>query len=459
MKVRLVTLVMFVVIATLSAVLIATPATPAAAVRAASGARMPALSASALTTTTFLPLVLNCYPRQGPDPYFSSQYDMSIINADDAWGLCNLHAGGVTIAIIDSGVDLDHPDLQANLLPGYDYVSNDAVPEDGQGHGTNVAGIAAAALNGIRVAGVAPTARILPVRVLNNNGSGSYSGVAAGIIYAADRAQILNLSLGGATNSAAIQDAINYAVNTKGRLVVAAAGNCGDTYFSSNGCSYMNQPLYPAAYSNVMAVASTTASDTRSSFSNVGSYVDIAAPGSNIYNTYYGNGYTSMSGTSQAAPHVAGLAALVWAKNPGYTAAQVWNRMTSTAIDLGTAGVDSSFGAGRIDVKQALGLTVLQTNQPEMNLGQAAAVPAVDQRTAPFAPGRIIVKFKDTVSPTTFARVMAALPHTEVNAVLPAIDVQVLHVPVGAEWMMIDQLRTRPEVEYAEPDYILHWIR
>ena len=459
MKVRLVILVIFLVIASLSAALIATTATPASAVHAAAGARAPLLSTSALTYTTFLPLVLNCYPRQGADPYFSYQYDMSIINADDAWGLCNLYAGGVTIAIIDTGVDLDHPDLQVNLLPGYDYWDYDAVPEDGNGHGTNVAGIAAAALNGIRVAGVAPTAKILPVRVLNNQGSGYLSDVAAGIIYAADRAKVLNLSLGGVSSSQTMVDAINYAANTKGRLVVAAAGNCGDSFYQYNGCSYQHQPVYPASYSNVMAVAATTSSDTRASFSNVNSYVDIAAPGDDIYNTYYGNSYTYESGTSQAAPHVAGLAALVWAKNPGYTAAQVWSRMTSTAIDLGAAGVDTSFGAGRIDVKQTLGLTALQTNLLEMNLAKAEPVPAVDQRTAPFVPGRIIVKFKGTVSAPAFARVMAALPHMEVIAALPAIDAQVLQIPVGAEWKMIDQLRAQPEVDYAEPDYILHLIR
>ncbi len=122
---------------------------------------------------------------------------MAVIHADDAWRTCPAIMGaGVTIAIIDTGVDLDHPDLKANLLTGYDYVDYDATPEDGNGHGTNVAGIAAAALNGIGVSGVAPSAKILPVRVLDDNGSGYTSDVADGIIYAADRAQVMNLSLG-----------------------------------------------------------------------------------------------------------------------------------------------------------------------------------------------------------------------------------------------------------------------
>jgi hypothetical protein len=333
------------------------------------------------------------------------------------------------------------------------------VPEDGNGHGTNVAGIAAAALNGTGVAGVASTAKILPVRVLNDQGSGYLSDVAAGIAYAADRAQVLNLSLGGVNTTQTLQDAINYAVNTKGRLVIAAAGNCGGSNYLANGCQYQNQTVYPASYSNVMAVAATTSSDTRASFSNVGSYVDIAAPGTSIFNTDMGNAYISLSGTSQATPHVAGLAALVWAKNPGYTAYQVWNRITSTAVDLGTAGIDTSFGAGRIDVRQALGLAALQANLLEMNLAEAEPVPVLDQRAAPIAPGRIIVKFKDTVNAASIFGLLAAPPQVEVSKSIPAIEAQVLRVPAGAEWKMIDQLRARPEVEYAEPDYILHLIR
>jgi thermitase len=384
---------------------------------------------------------------------------MSIINADDAWGLCSVDAKQVTIAIVDTGVDLDHPDLKANLLSGYDYVDGDAVPEDGEGHGTNVAGIAAAALNGIRVAGVAPTARLLPVRVLDDNGSGYVSDIASGIVYAADRAQVLNLSLGSASSSQTMLNAINYAANTRGRLVVAAAGNCGDSDYPYNGCSYVNQPLYPAAYSNVMAVAATTASDARASFSNKGAYVDIAAPGSSIYNTTYGNSYAYMSGTSQAAPHVAGLAALVWAENSGYTAAEVWSRITATAVDLGAAGVDASFGAGRIDVRQALGLTALRANVPEVNLAKAAQAPSADQRAAPIAPGRIIVKFKESAGERSASRVLGALSDAAAGQSIPVVDARVLRVPVGAEWQAIDQLRTQPEVEYAEPDYILQLIR
>lgn len=432
-------------------------AAPAATTDAATGLVAPEKSTVAITYTVYLPLLLNCYPRQAADPYY--QYEMSLIHADDAWGPCNLYAGNVTIAIIDTGVDLDHSDLQANLLTGYDFVDSDGVPDDGQGHGTHVAGIAAAALNGTGVAGVAPTAKILPVRVLDNEGSGYYSDIAAGITYAADRAQVLNLSLGGIYDVQAVKDAIDYAVNTRGRLVIAAAGNCGGSNYLANGCQYQNQTFYPAAYANVMAVAATTSVDTRASFSNVGSYVDIAAPGVGIYNAYPNNSYASFSGTSQATPHVAGLAALVWAKHPGYSAAQAWSRLTSTAVDLGQAGVDTTFGAGRIDVKQALNLTSLHANTRGVNLTKAAQVTVVDRHAVAIAPGRIIVKFKDTRNAASAARTLAALPQVEVNKSIPAIEVQVLRVPVGAEWATIDQLRARPEVEYAEPDYVLHVMR
>ncbi len=458
MKVRVLILSLFLVMSSFIAGLLSATATPAPTVRAASGPAAPVKPTGALTYTIRLPVVSNCYPQPVPDPYFRSQYDMSIINADAAWRQCSVDASGVTIAIIDTGVDLEHPDLKANLLPGYDFVDNDTVPEDGNGHGTNVAGIAAAALNGIGVAGVAPTAKILPVRVLDDSGSGYISDIASGIVYAADRAQVLNLSLGGPSGSQTLLNAVNYAANTQGRLVVAAAGNCGDSSHL-NGCSYVNQPMYPAAYSNVMAVAATTSSDERASFSNEGTYVDIAAPGDYIYNTYYGNSYAHQSGTSQAAPHVSGLAALVWAENPDYTAAQVWSRITSTAVDLGAAGVDTSFGAGRIDVAAALGLTALQASLPEAKLAKAAQASIVDQRAAPIAPGRILIKFKPSAGERSASETLSALSDAAVSKSIPAISAVVLRVPVGAEWKVIDQARAQPEVEYAEPDYVMQLIR
>jgi len=362
------------------------------------------------------------------------------------------------VAVIDSGVSLSHPDLIANLISGYDYVDNDAAPEDGNGHGSNVAGIVGAALNGVGVVGVAPGARILPVRVLDNYGSGYTSWVANGITFAADRAQVLNLSLGSVYNSSTMLNAINYAASTKGRLVIAAAGNCGDGYYSYNGCSYMNQPGYPAAYPNAIAVAAVASSDERASFSTQGSYVDIAAPGTYIYNTYKYGGYTSMSGTSQAAPHVAGLAALVWSKNPAYTAAQVRSTIETTSIDLGTSGWDQAFGWGRIDARQALNLTSASSAYPQESEIQPAVSMPQDNREAEVAPGRVLVKFKPTLSAASVNTTLNAFRGVSVADQIPALDVLGLSVPQGQEWSVIDQLRALPEVEYAEPDYVVQLI-
>jgi len=452
MKLRF-AVVLFLVVLSVLALNLTVAAQPSAPSRSAANLSGLLHSSTAVTKSVYLPMLTKCFPLLTTDPSFGSQGDMAVINADDAWRACPANLGaGVTIAIVDTGVDLDHPDLAANLLAGYDFVTYDSVPEDGNGHGTNVAGIAAAALNGIGVSGVAPWAKILPVRVLDDEGSGYTSDVADGVTYSADRAQVINLSLGSVYPNTTLQNAINYAVNTKGRLVVAAAGNCGDGNYMYNGCSSKNQAAYPGAYSNVLAVAATTNADTHASFSTQGSYVDVAAPGYQIYNTFIPNSYDDVSGTSQAAPHVAGLAALVWSKYPSYSAAQVWSRITSTAVDLGTAGTDSYFGAGRIDVKAALGLTLASVNQPAAPLQPIESAAPIDQRAAPIAPGRVIVKFN---SASQASPALQRLSEVAVINTIGGIDAQVLRVPVGQEWSVVDQLRAQPGVVYAEPDYVI----
>jgi uncharacterized repeat protein (TIGR01451 family) len=411
---------------------------------------------------TYLPTVVRNYcaaPAIGEN-VASLQPDMLQIDAYDAWLQCVLGDPSIVVAILDTGIDLDHPDLVANLIPGYDFAQGDSVPDDGHGHGSNVAGITGAALNGVGVVGVAPRTHLLPVKVLGDNGSGTFSAIASGVTYAADRAHILNMSLGGTADAQVLRDAIAYAVNTRGRLVVAAAGNCGDptTYFL-NGCSFVNQPNYPGAYSlsyaNVMAVAAVTSGDTRASFSNVGSYVTIAAPGVNIYNTYKNGGYQSQSGTSQAAPHVAGLAALIWARNPSYTAAQVRSAIETTAIDLGTAGKDTSFGWGRISVLPAVGLSSVESEASAAQELVALPAPA-DRRDAEIVPGRVLIKFKPGVGIAGVEQALGRFAEVSVAGEIASIDVQILNVPAGQEWLLIDQLRVLPDVAYAEPDYIVH---
>jgi thermitase len=278
----------------------------------------------------------------------SKVYAPQRIQAPAAWDYTT-GSQSVIIAIVDTGLTLNHPEFAGRVLPGYDFVNNDADPSDDHGHGTHVAGIAAAGVNnGIGMAGICGGCSVLPVKVLNHENSGSWAGVAAGVIYAADHgARIINLSLGGSGNSATMEQAVQYA-QSKGVLIVAAAGN-GRT----------DRPFYPAAYAGVLAVSATRRDDTRWSLSNYGSYIDVAAPGHSVYSAYHdlGNtygGYTFMSGTSMASPHVAGLAGLLLSQDPSRTAADLERLITTTADDLGEPGWDPYFGYGRINALAAL---------------------------------------------------------------------------------------------------------
>jgi thermitase len=277
------------------------------------------------------------------DTYFlSHQWNMPQINAPQAWDITT-GSSDLIIAIVDSGIDLDHPDLSGKIILGYDYVNEDWDPDDDYGHGTHVAGIAAAwTNNGQGVAGVSWGAQLMALKVLNAGGTGNHADVASAVTYATDNgAKIINLSLGGDFNDQTLRNAVVYAHNA-GCVVVAATGN-------DNG-----PVLYPAKYTEAFAVAATDSSDQRYWLSNYGPEVDVAAPGVSIYSTYFTGGYTYMTGTSMAAPHVAGLAALIWSACPGYTSAQVESRIETTAVDLGPSGWDQYYGHGRIDAHAAL---------------------------------------------------------------------------------------------------------
>jgi thermitase len=286
------------------------------------------------------------------DPNWSLQYGLVNIRAPQGWDY-STGSTAVTIAILDSGVDLGHADLAAKIVPGFDFVNGDAIPQDDNGHGTHVAGIAAASgNNGIGVAGVSWGARIMPIKVLNAGGNGSFADVAAGITWATDNgAQIINLSLGGASASTVLQDAVNYA-DGKGVLLVAAAGNTG-----------INFVLYPARYPNVIAVGAVDSTNNLAVFSNYGPELDLVAPGAAIYSTVIG-GYGYNSGTSMAAPYVSGLAAILRGFNSSPTT--ITSEMESTALDLGAAGFDVSYGFGLIQMDKALKLALPSTTAPTL---------------------------------------------------------------------------------------------
>lgn len=410
-----------------------------------------------VTSTIYLPGVFKNYTP--PVVYNEAiRWNIDKINAPETWDITS--GSGVVVAVIDTGVDLDHPDLKANVVSGYDFYNNDSNPDDDNGHGSHVAGIVAGVANNGGIIGVAPRASIMPVKVLDYDGSGYTSDVAAGIRWAADNgADVINMSLGGTASSSTLSNAVDYAYS-KGVLIVAAAGNCGDYRYLANGCTYIDQPNYPAALEKVMAVASTTFLDTQSSFSNEGWYVEIAAPGgsseSSIYSADYGGGYQYLMGTSQASPHVAGLAALIWQKNSTYTAEQVRSLIKTSAVDLGNS---YKFGEGRIDAAAALGVSVTGLSSVEaaiespFEVVEPVARSREDEASA-YAPGEIIVKFKSGVDSTQTLRT-AGLDVTTFRLVgeIPQIGVQRFAVPEGEETALVDALNSLPNVEYAELNY------
>jgi subtilisin family serine protease len=259
------------------------------------------------------------------------------ILAPDAWSYST--GRGVRLAIVDTGIDLDHPDLQANIQGGVNTIRPNRNANDDNGHGTHVAGIAGALNNSIGVVGVAPQVSLYAVKVLNSQGSGFLSDVIEGLTWCINQhMQVVNMSLGADVDVQSFHNAVT-AVYNAGIVQVAAAGNSG----GSVG--------YPAAYPEVISVSATDGSDNLASWSSRGK-VELAAPGVNIYSTYNTGYYATMSGTSMASPHVAGVAALRLAVHPGETPDQVKAVLQTTALDLGTPGYDYYFGAGLV---QALG--------------------------------------------------------------------------------------------------------
>ena len=277
------------------------------------------------------------------DPGWPAQWGPPAIRAPQGWEL-GRGSANITIAILDSGVDLAHPDLVSKLVGGYDFVNGDADPQDDFGHGTRVAGVAAAATNNhIGIAGISWGARLMPVKVLNSSGGGTIANVAAGVRWATDHgAQVINLSLGGpAPASNTLKDAVDYAVG-KGVTLVAAAGNTSGAV------------LYPAAYDGVIAVAAADRNLNHPAFSACGPQVDLAAPGVGIYTLELGGDTVSVTGTSMSAPFVAGAVAILLGMPGNNAPSLVEHELKTTARDLGNPGWDSCNGYGLIQLDAAM---------------------------------------------------------------------------------------------------------
>jgi len=292
------------------------------------------------------------------DPDVANQprtYTLQAIHALEAWDYTRGDPS-VIIAVLDSGINAAHPEFQDRVLAGYDFINDDDTPGDDHGHGTHTAGIIAAGIdNGLGMVGICPECTLLPVKVLNQNNAGTWVGVAAGILYATDQgARVINLSLGASVSSKTLESAVAYAI-AHDVLIVAAAGNMG-----------VDRKFYPAALDGVMAVSATDENNQRWSLSNMGDYIDVAAPGHAVYSTYndlgnYYGGYNYMSGTSMAAPHVAGLAGLLLSQKLDRNAAEVYHIIVSTTDKPTNPNEVVYFGYGRINVARAV--AVVQDNQ------------------------------------------------------------------------------------------------
>ncbi len=305
----------------------------------------------------FLVLLACAGPAAAADPRRGEQWNLDLIEADGARGVTT--GVGAVVAVIDSGVQADHPDLAGRVGAGRDEVQGDSTPQDGDGHGTHVMGIVGAATgNGVGVESVAPGATLMPIRVLGDDGGGSLDDVARGIDYARTHgAHVINLSLGsdvpliGAAEGDEVDAAIRRAL-AAGIVVVAAAGN--------NAVPVCEQP---AASEGLLCVGAVDRRRARSFFSSFGSGLGLVAPGGSggsstgmagedVLSTFRGSAYEELAGTSQAAPHVAGVAALL--VSLGVRGQAAVKRLRDTATDLGAPGDDGQFGAGLVNARAAV---------------------------------------------------------------------------------------------------------
>lgn len=281
------------------------------------------------------------YPALTPsDPFFANGWHLPKIEAPLAWD--DAQGANVTVAILDTGVDDTHPDLASKMVPGWNFYENNANSADAHGHGTKVAGAAAAATdNALGVAGVAGQARIMPIRIASPTGSATFSAISQGITWAADNgARVANISFLGVSSSSSARNAAQYMKN-KGGLVAVSGGNTGALESFTTTAT-------------MIPVAATDGGDNRTSWSSYGNYIMLAAPGSGIWTTTRGGGYGTASGTSFSSPITAGVIALMMSANPAMKNTDIENVLFSTATDLGASGWDQFYGHGRVNAAAAV---------------------------------------------------------------------------------------------------------
>ncbi|WP_155806242.1 S8 family serine peptidase, partial [Planktothrix agardhii] len=367
------------------------------------------------------------------------------IDAPEAWDIQKGNQN-LVIGVIDTGVDYNHPDLSANIWTnpgeiagdgidndsngyiddtrGWDFAYNDNNPMDVHGHGTHVSGtIAGKGNNGVGVTGVAWNAKIMPLKFLNDSGSGYLSDAILAINYAtAKGVKLTNNSWGGGGYSQALSDAINTA-GQQGALFIAAAGN---DYGNNNDIT----PAYPASYnlSNIISVASTTRTDGLSSFSNYGATtVDLGAPGSDIYSTTPGANYATYSGTSMASPHVTGAAALLWSQNPTWTAQQVKDKLLQTTDPI-SALSGKSVSGGRLNINNALASS--DTTPPT-----ASSFSPADNAIGVAVGANLVVNFSEAIQKGTGNLVIKKLSD---NSVVETIAATAANVTVSGTQLTIN---------------------
>lgn len=333
--------------------------------------------------------------RTPNDPIIGQQWALRNIQAYEAWDITTGEA--VVIAIADTGISSSHPDLSKKLVPGYNALTGTGDANDDEGHGTAMAGVAAAVSdNGSGIAGVCWGCKLMPIKVLNRRGASSDAIVARGVRWAVDNgARIINLSLGGPDESQVLRDMAQYA-HDRGALLIASSGN---------GYEDGNATNYPAAYDTVLAVSATGNSDVVTGFSTTGPFVDISAPGVGIWTTSWsssqGDGYAPGNGTSPAAPHVSGTAGLIWSIRPDLSASDVRCVMEASSDDKGPAGKDNEYGWGRLNTLKALQLAQsyagcpLNQPAPPSDPAPQPDQPAPSDAAAAFAPVAPVVNSDD----------------------------------------------------------------